>query len=190
LDAGQVEACLKLLLKTYGPEILGFLRARPGPESLAEDAFMSFTQDVWRGLPQWQPRGALRAWLYTLARNAWIRTARKQSRADRVGRALGSAVLEQAVAEVRSHTRPYMRTDVKDQFQALRARLAEPDQTLLVLRVDRGLDWWEIAQVLGEDDGAQDEEAASRAAARLRQRFRTLKVRLARMARDAGLLDE
>lgn len=62
LDAGHVETCLKLLLKAYGPDILGFLRARPGPETLAEDAFMLFTQDVWRGLPQWQPRGTLEIW--------------------------------------------------------------------------------------------------------------------------------
>jgi RNA polymerase sigma-70 factor (ECF subfamily) len=57
---------------------------------------------------------------------------------------------------------------------------------LLLLRVDRDLGWNEIAEILGDD--SDDDAARTRAAARLRQQFQTLKTRLRDLAIEQGLL--
>ncbi len=65
----------------------------------------------------------------------------------------------------------------------LRALLEPEDQTLLTLRVDRELEWEEVATVLSGEGEPVTPVA-------LRQRFTRLKARLKELARDEGLLDE
>jgi RNA polymerase sigma-70 factor, ECF subfamily len=67
---------------------------------------------------------------------------------------------------------------VKDRLRALRDELKPEDRELLVLRLDRELEWPEIALILGTD------------AATLRKRFERLKEKLRTMAQRAGLLQE
>ncbi len=64
----------------------------------------------------------------------------------------------------------------------LRAELSDEEQTLLVLRIDQQLAWEEIAEVLATPVATPD-------AAMLRKRFERLKERLARLARDRGLVE-
>jgi RNA polymerase sigma-70 factor, ECF subfamily len=64
----------------------------------------------------------------------------------------------------------------------LRAELPVEDRTLLVLRLDRELEWDEIAAVLGA-------EGVPVSAAALRKRYERLKARLERRAREEGLID-
>jgi len=78
----------------------------------------------------------------------------------------------------------------------LRASLSVEEQTLLVLRVDRELEWEEIAEVLGpgpEDDdtppGGGGARPAARRAAALRKRFERLKARLREEAMKNGLVE-
>ena len=55
---------------------------------------------------------------------------------------------------VRMTTLPFLRTEMKDRFAQIRNSLAERDRSLLVLRVDRGMSWKDIAIVLSfEHDG-------------------------------------
>ena len=95
--------------------------------------------------------------------------------------------ISEVAAKVRTETLPHLRTEVKDRFAELRRSLDPDDQALLILRVNRGLSWNEIAVVL---DGASpnDEPAIQRGAARFRQRFQGLKKRLHERAERDGLL--
>ena len=87
---------------------------------------------------------------------------------------------------MRSATLPFRRTEVKSQFQALRERLPEEEQTLLVLRVDKKLTFQEIAMVLlGEET---PDEALKRESARLRKRFQLVKEKLKKWAQEEGIL--
>ena len=52
------------------------------------------------------------------------------------------------------------------------------DQELLLLRVDRELEFSEIAMILLSDGDSPDEAAVARESARLRKRFQLLKERL------------
>jgi RNA polymerase sigma-70 factor (ECF subfamily) len=61
---------------------------------------------------------------------------------------------------------------------------------LLVLRVDRGLAWEDIALTFLDDPEAASEEDKKREAARLRKRFQIVKKRLGERAREVGLLPD
>jgi hypothetical protein len=58
---------------------------------------------------------------------------------------------------------------------------------ILVLHVDRGMAWNELAQVMAEDDELAG-PALTKESARLRQRFHRLTERLRELARQEGLL--
>jgi serine phosphatase RsbU (regulator of sigma subunit) len=46
--------------------------------------------------------------------------------------------MPESVQKRRSSTAPYLRTEVKTRMRVLRERLPVDDQTLLVLRIDKG----------------------------------------------------
>ena len=88
------------------------------------------------------------------------------------------------MAEIRSTTDAYRRTEVKDAFARLRDSLGPDERALLGLRVDRGLEWVDIARVLGAADADVKGEAAT-----LRKRFERLKLRLGELARAQGIME-
>jgi len=137
-------------------------------------------------MPSFGGRCSVRTWMYLLARHAAARFRR--SPWNRGGRT-GDEHLDSKVAEARSRTSPWLRTDVKDKWRALREALEPDDRALLVLRVDRDLSWSEVARVmLGSEEPHPGE--LSRETARLRKRFQLLKQDLRRRAREAGLLED
>jgi RNA polymerase sigma-70 factor (ECF subfamily) len=185
LRAAHFEAAATDALSAYGPELYGFLINMMGSEPDASEVFSQTAEDFWRALPTFERRCSVRTWLYLLARNAASRFWRSPWH-----RAAGSAAsrLDSLVDEARSRTQPWLRTDVKDKWRELRESLAPDDRALLVLRVDRDLDWSEVARVmLGRPEADGDELA--REAARLRKRYHHLKDELRERARAAGLLD-
>ena len=173
-------------LALYQAEVYSFLCARLGGESDAHEVFAQVSEDLWRGIAGFAWRCSFRTWLYTLARHAAIRFER--SPANQAARRLELSRAGELAAVERSRTRPYLRTDVKDRFAALRSALTPDEQSLLVLRIDRGLSWPEVSRIL-HDDTDPDEASMTRHTAALRQRFRQLKQRLHEMARAEGLLD-
>lgn len=72
-------------------------------------------------------------------------------------------------------------------MRGLRNSLSTDDRTLLVLRVDRGVDWNELAEVWAEGKNL-DETARARLSATLRKRFERVKQQLRARAKKEGLL--
>jgi RNA polymerase sigma-70 factor (ECF subfamily) len=177
-----------LVIRGYGPEIFGFLSARLRDESAAREAFAMFSEDLWRGLPKFAERSTVRVWAYALARNAAIRLQSSPHRKRERNVPLGTReVLSKLVDRVRTETAPFLRTEFKTRVAALRARLSEEDRTLLVLRVDRRLEWEDVARVfLGLEESASARALAAETA-RLRKRFQLVKAKIRKMAEDEGL---
>ncbi len=168
-DAGDMAAAATCAIEGYGPEIMGFLHALARSETAAGDAFSMFCEDLWRGLAGFRWDSSFRTWAYTLARNALHRLRRGPVR-----RAVPlSPQIEQIAAPVRTTTLSYLRTERKDQLARLRASLDEDERTLLILRVDRGLAWNDVARIMS-GDGITLTPAA------LRKRYERLKRRIAR----------
>ncbi len=188
-EAQDFQAAATLALEAYGQEILSFLTARMRAVSDAEEAFSMFAEDVWKGLPGFGFRCSMRGWLYALARNAANRYASSpQRRAGRNVPLSRDGAVSALIDRARSATQMHQRTDVKDKIRALRERLPQEDQTLLILFVDRNLPWREIAMVVHEQGEQLDDAALDREAARLRKRFERVKSELKALAIAEGLL--
>jgi RNA polymerase sigma-70 factor (ECF subfamily) len=188
LEGGDVETAATRALELYGEEIGSYLGAFMQSDTHAADVFSQWGEDVWRGLPSFQWGSSLRTWCYTLARNAGHRFRR--SPANRPQHNLPMEMESQVARlanKARDSTALYLKTKVKDRMRALRERLPEEDQVLLVLRVDRNMDWEEVASVLlGEGD--PEPAAVKKKAAALRKRFERLKAKLRTLAEEEGLL--
>jgi RNA polymerase sigma-70 factor (ECF subfamily) len=184
ITRGDHEDAVTLLLQQYGPQLLGYLTALSTPTQ-AREIYSLLAEDLWRGLPSFEWRCTLRAWVYTLARNARSRYFLAEKRRGAHEDIAPPEWLRELAMRTRSPTPLHLRSEVKDAMRALRAKLTEEEQTLLMLRVDRGLSWQELAVVLDE---LRANEAVTSAAARLRQRFQALKDKLRELARAEGLI--
>lgn len=183
---GDTVLALTHLLEAYGEELQRFLFASSATQTEAHDSFSLLVEDLWRGLPGFEWRCTARAWAYTLARHARIRHAiAERRRAVRETAATQLPWLRELVERTRTPTPLHQRSEVQQGFRKLREDLDERDQTLLMLRVDRGLSWKELATVLDE---VRPDEDSTTAAARLRQRFQAIKKRLRDRAIGEGLL--
>jgi RNA polymerase sigma-70 factor (ECF subfamily) len=183
---GDVTGATTAALRLYGPEVLGFLVAFHKDHDAASDSFSLFSEHLWRSLPEFGWRCSLRTWCYRLARNAAIDVERGEARRKQVG--LSSAPEVSAlVQKTRTETLSALRSTKRTALEKLRDELPEEDRTLLVLRVNRQLDWREIAVVVAGLSREGDEDALGREAARLRKRFQLVKDRLRTLAQARGL---
>ena len=179
LDAGDLPSAAAAILRGYGPAILSYLAALARDDDRADDAFSQFCEDLWRGLPAFRRDASVRTWGYPLAWHAWLRSERDAFR--RRGRPLATDEISRLAAEVRSSTALHLRSEAKDAVARLRMQLTPAEQSLLVLRVDRGLSWSEVAVVMSNPEEVLDAQTVAK-------RFQRVKTKLRKLAEEAGLL--
>jgi RNA polymerase sigma-70 factor (ECF subfamily) len=132
-------------------------------------------------LPRFQFRCSVRAWVFTLARNAGSRYLEREVKKQRAQLPLsGVPELAAPLQSLRTRTLAHLRTENRERVAQIRAQLSEVDQLLLTLRVDRELSFREIALVMLEDVDAAD-GTVTREEARLRKRFQLVKDKLRRL---------
>jgi RNA polymerase sigma-70 factor (ECF subfamily) len=184
-DQGDHGRAATLAVRGYGPEILGFLHALHRDEDEAGEVFSQFCEDLWRGLSGFAQRASFRTWLYVLARHASHRFRRTRKRSSRVERRFADCPeLEQVEQRMRTATLTFLRSQTRTRFVELRDALEEDDRALLILRVDKELDWNELARVF-HDGESLDDKTLARESARLRKRFQLVKDRLRELVRRA-----
>ncbi len=195
LERGDHETATTVAIKAYGPEVLGLLVGVLHGHDLASDAFSVFAERLWTSMPKFQGNCSMRTWVYLLARRAArdvVRSERPRG-ARNVPLSLAPNV-SALVARVRTQTLSILAEEKVAAFAELRRELPEEDQQLLVLRVDRGLAWEDLALIfLDENEDAAapiDPAALKRESARLRKRFQLVKDRLRELGRERGLLGE
>ena len=188
-DAGDKKQAATLLLQGYGREIFGFLVARLRDRDAASDVFSQFTEDLWRGLDGFRWQCSARVWSYTVARHAASRyiddVRRRRKRNVPLSRA---GPLSEIAEKIRTGTRAGARTEARSRIAQLRESLPVEDQTLLILRVNRKLEWREIAQIMLRDGETPGEEKLAKEAVRLRKRYQLAKDKLRQMAVEQGLV--
>ena len=176
-DAGQADAAATAAIEGYGAAVFGYLRSLLDEDD-ARDVYAQWAEDLWRGLAGFRREASLRAWSYRLAWHAACRLHRDPFRAR--GTRLPTSAASRLAASVAAST--VATGSRRAGLDRLRAQLPPEDRTLLTLRLDRELEWDEVAEVLS----AQGEPVT---AAALRKRFERLKERLRELAREEGLLD-
>jgi RNA polymerase sigma-70 factor (ECF subfamily) len=188
-EAGDRKAAATALLEGYGHELLGFLIAHLRDRDAATEVFSQFTEDLWRGLDGFRWQCTARVWSYTLARNAatrYLKDARRRNgRHVPLSRAGSLSGIEQ---KIRTETIAALRTETRTRLEKLRDGLRPEEQTLLVLRVNRKLNWNEIAQVLLHEGEVVASDQLRKEAVRLRQRYQVIKEKLRRLAAEQGIV--
>lgn len=179
LAAGDIDGATTLALRIYGPGLLGFLKSRLHDLAHAREAFAWLAEDLWKGMRGFRAESSVRTWAYAIARNVAYRYA------DRELRARYAAVPLSQISRASALAVSLPTSEGLDARAArLRAQLDEEEQTVLTLRVDKGMDWKDIALVMLFNGEEPDEEAITREAARLRKRFQLLKDKLRKLAAE------
>jgi len=187
-DRGEHASAAAAIVRGYGPELFSFVAAFHKNDADANDAFSDLAEAVLRGLPAFAWQSTLRTWLYGIARNVSRKRRRDDGRRRKRVDQAETSTFEGVVQQVRTETATFLQTEKKTRLRELRDSLPEDDRMLLVLRVDRGLEWNDLARVLHDGD-ALDTAVLAREAARLRKRFQLVKDRLRALAKREGLLE-
>jgi len=148
----DLDAAVTEVMKGYGPQILGYLRAVIRDPEDAAEVFSQFAEDLWKGLSGFRGDCSVRVWAYKIAWHAASRFGRDpyRRRRDRLATSMASRLAESILS---SSNRMLERRSAE--VERLRGHLNSEEQSLLVLRVDRQLSWREVAEVLAaEDDGS------------------------------------
>ncbi|HEX3475478.1 MAG TPA: sigma-70 family RNA polymerase sigma factor [Kofleriaceae bacterium] len=181
LAAGDLQAAATAALHGLGPQILGYLAATLRDDDAAFEVFGQFSEELWKSIARFRGESSFKTWAYKLVMHAISRYRRDGFR--RRGQALASDEISAIAEQVRSQTPPFQRTEIKDRFAGLRASLDPDEQTLLFLRVDQDLSWNDVAAVIAAQGEPVDVAA-------LRKRFERAKLKLRKLAEQAGLLDD
>ena len=176
LAGGDFDQAATVALEELGPAILGWLRALHGTDD-GDEVFAAFAERLWKGLTGFRGESPLRAWAYRIAWNA--SHSFRSDAWQRRRRRLATSAASHLAASLSRSLGP---SADEPRLRKLREMLPPDDHTLLVLRLDREMAWEEIAAVLSGSG-----EVVTAAA--LRKRYERLKERLARSARDEGLVD-
>lgn len=177
------------IVEHYGPEVLGFLVARLESRARGAEVFSIFSEDLWAGLPSFRWECSMRGFVYALARNAAHRHLVDEGKRKKRNVHLDTSAWARHAAHVQTRTEPYLQTPFRDRVRALRSRLPPDDQTLLILRIGRNLQWRELAMVFRDSSEPLSEAQLERESARLRKRFSLATAKLKELARAEGWLE-
>jgi RNA polymerase sigma-70 factor, ECF subfamily len=151
MEAGTAAAFEQLVRRHYA-RVVRFCQRSTGSDAIAEELAQETFVRLWRARARYEPTAGFRVFLYTVARNLCRATHRDEGR-----RGLRSVSLEpERLALVAddaplAHAEVERRQDAQRVHQAL-ARLPEVQREALVLRMIEGLDYREIAAVLGRSE--------------------------------------
>lgn len=180
LAKSEIDRATEIAIRSYGPELVGWLRSILPTDDDAQDAFSRTSEEVWKSLAKFDGRCSVRTWCYTIARRAAVKIRSQPRHAREVLVSTVPSVLG-AVTHILDTTKMAQARAV-DVYAQIRAELSDEEQALLVLRVDRDLSWKEIAQVLAEE--AETDDDIQRRAAQLRKQFERVKARLKELAAE------
>ncbi len=139
LVAGDVRAAVEAALALYGAEVFGFFVGVLADDELARIVYADFVRQTSGELAAFRWRCTLRVWLYAVAR----RELRERLFVNSAG---ARATVAEGV-----HTSPLRPVGMTAAIDEIRASLTEQERELLILSVDRGFGWYELAATeLGE----------------------------------------
>ncbi len=164
LEAGDPSLAVTSALRSYGPELVSYLRSVLGDPDGAVETYAQVCENAWKGISLYRREGSFRGWLYGIAYRA-AQDYRRDGFRRRVRR-LETGEISALVAQARSSLRPDRQHERAAQMEDVLAQLGAEERSMVLLRVARGMSWKEVARVLGDDEAA------------VRKRFQRLRNRV------------
>jgi RNA polymerase sigma-70 factor, ECF subfamily len=187
--AGDARAFEALVRRHRGP-VFHFILRFSGQRARAEDLLQETWLKVVRSAREYEPRAKFTTWLYTIARNLCVDSARKESyrqtesleapataRESDAGRPLGEALPDGGASPERGAHAARLRPLLE---RAL-AELPEEQREVFVLREYSGIAFKEIAEVTGVPENTVK--------SRMRYALEGLRRRLAALGVDGDLAE-
>jgi RNA polymerase sigma-70 factor (ECF subfamily) len=187
--SGDARAFATLVQRHRGP-VYNFILRYVGHRQRAEDVLQETWLKVVRNSSEWQPKARFTTWVYTIARNLCVDSARKESfrKTDSLdapasadegdGRSKGELVAdEQGAAPDRAAFNVRLRPLLEKALEGLPAEQKE----VFLLREYQGIGFKEIAEVTGVNENTVK--------SRMRYALETLRKRLAELGVDGETME-
>jgi RNA polymerase sigma-70 factor (ECF subfamily) len=181
----------EVLVRRHRQAVFVFILRFTGQRARAEDVLQETWLKVVRGAADYQPRAKFTTWLYTVARNLCVDSARKESYRQAAsldappagapqgeGRALGEALPDAGMQPDRGAFNRQVRPLLERALQAL----PEEQREVFILREYSGVPFKEIAQVTGVSENTVK--------SRMRYALEGLRRRLAELGVEGDLAED
>jgi RNA polymerase sigma-70 factor (ECF subfamily) len=186
--SGDARAFATLVQRHRGP-VYNFILRYVGHRQRAEDLLQETWLKVVRSSSEWQPKARFTTWVYTIARNLCVDSARKEtfrktdsldapvSNDESDGRSVGDLVADEAVQTPdRAAHNKRLRPLIEQALQSLPAEQRE----VFLLREYQGIGFKEIAEVTGVNENTVK--------SRMRYALEGLRKRLGELGIDGELI--
>jgi len=121
LEAGDPSLAVTSALRSYGPELVSYLRSVLGDPDGAVETYAQVCENAWKGISLYRREGSFRGWLYGIAYRA-AQDYRRDGFRRRVRR-LETGEISALVAQARSSLRPDRQHERAAQMEDVLAQL-------------------------------------------------------------------
>ncbi len=141
---GDHEA-FEALVKRYQSPLLNFIYRFLGDRGAAEDLTQEVFFRVYQAAPRFEARAPVSSWIFKIAYNLSINEVKRRSRMASLTQRVASAEMGVVDQTSAGSTVNY---ELKDEIMSALDRLPENQKAALLLRVNEGLNYREIAEIM------------------------------------------
>lgn len=145
---GGDELAAAQLVRRHAAPLTRYLAGAGAASSEVEDLVQDTFFKAFRGMAGWRGEGSFRGWLFRIASNLLK---------DRFRQSKGRVFLEIADQDLPDHSDPageLAATEAEQQLKGGLSRLPHMQREVFLLRVQQGMEYGDIAHVLGTTPGA------------------------------------
>jgi RNA polymerase sigma-70 factor (ECF subfamily) len=143
--AGGDQEAFERLVKRYQNPLCNFVYRHLGDRALAEDVTQEAFLQVYRSASRFEPRARVSTWIFKIAFNLSLNESERRGRL----RLREAPITDENEYADGSSSASVARFELEQQVTGLLDRLPDRQRAALLLRVNEGLSYQEIAEVLG-----------------------------------------
>jgi RNA polymerase sigma-70 factor (ECF subfamily) len=151
IAAGDTPDALRRLMQRHGNTVYRYCCQALGDPELAEDVRQQVFIEAFRDLPKFCGRSSLRTWLFSIARHRVLDAVRRRRRSE-------ARVQEREHAKLATmgdpRPSPAESLELRQTLEASLAALGDDERTTVLLRLQLGYSFQEIAELCGASPSA------------------------------------